>query len=175
MALRHETAADGWRALRRQLVASGRARGASPEDAEDRAQDAFVRLVREDASAERVPSPRNAGQALKLAEIDELRARGRLKAVPQAEVDSLDDESGRQIVDPSAEANFHRRLYFMDMVADVRSEVGDDVAEMAMKMMAGWTEAEVDANTPSGKPSTGALRKRLRRSLPQLAERLKYP
>jgi hypothetical protein len=65
-----------------------------------------------------------------------------------------------------------RRLAFVEMTNAVRAIVGEDALEQLIKLAAGCTEAEIDAERRPGQPSTGALRKRVFRSLPQLTDRL---
>jgi len=159
--------------LTKQLVATGRSRGATREDAEDEAQDALVRSVRYDGLTE-VPRPDYAGQALRLALADAARKRSRLKAVPLEKLLSYDDPANAALAE-SAVSNaedLQRRIEFMEKVEAMRSVLDDDAVEMTIKLMAGWTEAEIQAERSPSELSTGALRKQIFRALPQLTAHL---
>src|SRR6266545_4034815 len=72
-----EPAIEPWTDLTRQLRRRTHKAGVSPEDAEDRAQDALLRLVKERPRAGAPPLEVRAARALQLAEID-MEARLRL-------------------------------------------------------------------------------------------------
>lgn len=174
MALRHEQADDGWRALTRQLVATGRRRGASLEDAEDRAQEAMLRLVRDDQAVE-PPPIKHAYRALQLANADALRRQTRkLEVPPNKRVSLHDADVAATIPEPCGEPDeVERRLAFAETLHEVQESVGNDALEMSLKTVAGWSEAEIEAARRPGQPSTGALRKRVFRAIPELTDRLK--
>jgi DNA-directed RNA polymerase specialized sigma24 family protein len=169
-----QPADDQWRALTKQLVAVGRRRHGVPvQDAEDRAQDALLRLVRDDPDAATPPSPRYANQALRLAVADQARRDDRQMEVPRAARVSLDDSSVSSAAQQVAsEDEVDSRFLFMEAVEDVRAIVGHDAVELLMKSAAGWTEAEIEAARSPGSPTAGALRKRVSRAIPELAARL---
>jgi predicted RNA polymerase sigma factor len=132
-----------------------------------------LRLAREHKGKGTLPTPSHAGQALRIAGIDEVRQRMRQKAVPRKTLISIDDErEGLKVEEAAAEDVAQQRLEFMEMVDAVIGDVGEDAAEMTMKFAAGWTEVEIDAARAPGSPTTGALRKRVIRARPQLAKRL---
>lgn len=167
---------EPWRALTRQLVTSGLRRGESLPDAEDLAQDALVRLVRDDPTQAQhgVPSAAFAEQAFKIARSDELRRRMRKSEVPPKLRVARDDPTNtgaiaETITDPDA---IHRRIELMELVNEVIGSLGAEEVEMVMKLAAGWTEEQVAAELPPGSPTTGALRKRVRRAIPSLTARL---
>jgi DNA-directed RNA polymerase specialized sigma24 family protein len=169
-----QPADDQWRALTKQLVAVGRRRhGVSPDDVEDRAQDALLRLVRDDPQAASPPSPRYANQALKLAVADEARRDARQMEVPRNARISIDDPSASTAaLQVASEDEVDSALLFMETVEDVLAIVGHDAVELSMKSAAGWTEAEIEAARSLDSPTAGALRKRVSRAIPELAARL---
>jgi DNA-directed RNA polymerase specialized sigma24 family protein len=168
-----QPADDQWRAISKELMAVARRRAASPQDAEDRTQDAILKLVRDDPDSPGVPSLPFAHQALKIVAFDEWRGKTRKLEVPEAVKVSLDDplRNGAALAIPTDD-DVADRLLFLEMVEDVRSIVGDEAVEMLTKMAAGWTEAEIEDERAPGAPSTGALRKRVFRAMPRLTARL---
>jgi len=174
VALRHEQADEGWRALTRQLVATGRRHGASLEDAEDRAQDAMLRLVRDDRAAVAAPPIQNAYRALQLANADASRKQSRKLEIPSRKQVSVDDPAAAVAI-PDAHGDAEeteRRLAFLETTNAVKAIVGEDALEQLIKLAAGWTDAEIDAERRPEQPSAGALRKRVFRAIPQLTDRL---
>lgn len=173
MGLSEHSANEQWLALTERLVATGRSRGASLEDAEDEAQEALARVVRYDGVTQ-VPRPDYAGQALRLAHADAARKRARLKAIPAERQLSYDDPANAALAESASgdAEDIQRRVEFMESVEAVRSILSPDAVEMTMKLMAGWTEAEVQAERSPLRPSTGALRKQIFRALPELTEHL---
>lgn len=177
MAVEQGRSIEPWRALTRQLVTSGLRRGESLQDAEDRAQDALVRLVRDDPERTQraVPSAAFAHQALKLARVDELRRDTRISEVPSRLRVVLDDPTSAIAEPPTDADEISRRIEFMEIVDALCGIFRPEEVEMLMKQVAGWTEEQIAAALPPGSPTTGALRKRVRRAIPALAERLNIP
>lgn len=170
----HERSSEEWRTLSQDLVATGRRRGASLEDAEDRAQDAMLHLVRDQPDTTTAPSHAYAYQALRIANANEGRKRSRMSEIPRERIVALHDpENAVSFTEPQSEDVSERRILFMEMVDTVRDELGSDAMRMLLKSAAGYTEAEIEAERPDGSPTTGALRKKVARSVPQLTELLK--
>lgn len=161
--------AEAWAELTTQLVKTARAQGLSREDAEDRAQDALLRLAGERPRPNAPPIQVRAGRPLQLAVIDEARRRLRQKEVPRATMIELDAEELREV---AVEDDLVRRLRFMEVVNAVRDTVGHDAVKLLMEGEAGYTEAESDSRRAANAPTTGALRKRISRAIPDIAERI---
>jgi DNA-directed RNA polymerase specialized sigma24 family protein len=158
-----------WAALSARLVRTAKGKGLSPEDAEDCAQEALTRLIREKPNDDAPELDVRAGAALKLAIVDERRRATRQKEIPPAVRIDIDGDEANEVpddVDPG------ERLWMMEMVADVLDLVGPDVVRLVFEGEAGYTETESSDRAPAGSPSTGALRKRLSRALPDIARRI---
>jgi DNA-directed RNA polymerase specialized sigma24 family protein len=160
---------EPWSALSARLVRTARHKGLSREDAEDCAQEALFRVVRE------VPRPDapglgvRAGAALRLAMTDEFRRTSRQKAIPASKRIDIDAGEAREIPD---HADPDRRMRLMEVVDAVRESAGEDAIRLVLEGEAGYTEAESGRRGPTGAPSIGATRKRLSRALPEIAKRI---
>jgi peptidoglycan/xylan/chitin deacetylase (PgdA/CDA1 family) len=155
-----EPAIEPWTELTRQLRRRAHRSGVSPEDAEDRAQDALLRLVKERPRAGAPPLEVRAARALQLAEIDELRRRGRQKEIPpevRVDLDAIDMEA---------------RLRLAELIAAVQEIAGPDAIKLLLEGQAGYTEAESNGRRRLGAAATGALRKRISRAAPEIAARI---
>ncbi|MEJ7569165.1 MAG: hypothetical protein WKF41_12970 [Gaiellaceae bacterium] len=86
------------------------------------------------------------------------------------------DDPTSAIAEPPTDADeISRRIEFMEIVDALCGIFRPEEVEMLMKQVAGWTEEQIAAALPPGSPTTGALRKRVRRAIPALAERLNIP
>lgn len=162
-------ASEPWAVVLDQLVKSGRRQGLTREDADDRAQDALLRLIKERPRPGAPPVEVRAGRTLRLAITDEARRRSRKGEVPQQRKVALD---AYELQDVPADVDLDRRLRFMEAVRGVHELVGHDVVRLLMEGQAGYTEAESDTRRGLDAPSTGSLRKRISRALPEIADRI---
>jgi DNA-directed RNA polymerase specialized sigma24 family protein len=150
-------------------VRTAKGKGLSVEDAEDCAQEALIRLVREKPRGDAPALGVRAGAALKLAIIDERRRASRKSEIPTGMRTDIDDDEAHAAadhVDPAA------RLRFMEMIEGVLDLVGPDVVRLLLEGEAGYTEIESADRAPAGSASTGALRKRLSRAVPEIAKKI---
>ena len=164
-------AAEPWAELTAQLQRRGRAQGLTREDAEDRAQEALIRLVKERPGSDAPPVEVRAARAHKLAEITEFRTRTRRRGVPPEALVYVDDE---RVPELPAEIDLDARLRLSELIGAVVDLVGADGMKLLLEGEAGYTEAESDKRRSPTSPSTGALRKRLARAGRDIAARINH-
>jgi hypothetical protein len=164
-----EPAIEPWTDLTGQLRRRARKAGVSPEDAEDRAQDALLRLVKERPRTDAPPLDVRAGRALQLAEIDERRRRGRQKEIPSDKRVDLDASELREV---PVEIDMEARLRLAELIAAVQEIAGPDAIKLLLESQAGYTEAESNGRRRPGAVPTSALRKRISRAAPEIAARI---
>jgi DNA-directed RNA polymerase specialized sigma24 family protein len=142
------------RALRTRLRHSAAAGGTVPAaDVEDVAQEAMLKLVREERREDAPSLVVRGFVALRQARAEYFRRRSRAKE-PPLEALELHEEVGR--------ADAEARL--MELEDMLRALCGEDALEMARARQAGMTEREL-AEQPGWTPQrAGAARKRLKRA-----------
>lgn len=160
---------EPWAALTTQLRHRGKSHGLSREDAEDRAQDALVRVLKERPRRGAPTLEARAAQAHRLAEIDEFRRNGRQKEIPAEARVSLDADDLPEI---PFSVDFDARFRLAELITAVQETVGHDAIKLLLEGEAGYTEAESAARSAPGSPTTGALRKRISRAAPEIAARI---
>lgn len=129
----------------------------------------MLRMIKERPRPGVPPIEVRAGHSLRLAITDETRRRSRKGEVPETKKVALD---AYELLEVPAEVDLDRRLRFMEAVRGVHELVGLDGVRLLMEGQAGYTEAESDTRRAVGDPSTGALRKRISRALPDIADRI---
>jgi hypothetical protein len=164
-------AAEPWAELTAQLQRRGRAKGLTREDAEDRAQEALIRLVKERPAPDAPPVEMRAARAHRLAEITEFRARNLRSAVPAEALIHLDRDNAPEI---PVELDLDARIRLSELIEAVVDLVGADGMKLLLEGEAGYTEAESDQRRRPDSPSTGALRKRLARAGREIAARINH-
>ncbi len=164
-----EPAIEPWTDLTHQLRHRAHRAGVSPEDAEDRAQDALLRLVKERPRVGAPPLEVRAARALQLAEIDEQRRRGRQKEIPPYARVDLDAIEPREV---PVEIDMDARLRLAELIAAVQEIAGPDAIKLLLESQAGYTETESNGRRRPGAAATGALRKRISRAAPEIAARI---
>lgn len=164
-----EPAIEPWTDLTGQLRRRARKAGVSPEDADDRAQDALLRLVNERPRVGAPPLEVRAARALQLAEIDEQRRRGRQNEIPP---DARVDLDAIELREVPVEIDMEARLRLAELIAAVQEIAGLDAIKLLLESQAGYTEAESNGRRRPGAAATGALRKRISRAAPEIAARI---
>lgn len=164
-------AAEPWAELTAQLHRRGRAQGLTREDAEDRAQEALIRLVKERPSSDAPPVEVRAARAHRLAEITEFRTRNRRRGVPPEALVYVDDARTPEL---PVDIDLDARLRLSELIGAVVNLVGADGMKLLLEGEAGYTEAESDKRRNPTSPSTGALRKRLARAGREIAARINH-
>lgn len=163
---RADPTVESWAELTVQLRRRGRRNRLSVEDAEDRAQEALVRMLRERPRHDAPPPEVRAARAYRLAEIDEFRRTSRQKEIPPEAQVSLD---AAEALGAPVEVNFEARLRLAEVIAAVQEAAGLDVLTLLFEAEAGYTEAESQERRAPDVPSAGALRKRISRAAPEIA------
>jgi hypothetical protein len=156
---------EPWATLTTQLRRRGRKRGLTAEDAEDRAQEALIRMLKEPTRRSAPPAEVRAARAHRLAEIDEFRRSTRDKEIPLEVRLSFDADEVAQV---PVEVDFDARLRLAEVIAAVQETVGHDAIKLLFEGEAGYTEAESNERRATGGPSSGALRKRISRATPEI-------
>ena len=129
-----EPAIEPWTDLTGQLRRRARKAGVSPEDAEDRAQDALLRLVKERPRVDAPPLEVRAARALQLAEIDEQRRRGRQKEIPP---DARVDLEAIELREVPVEIDMEARLRLAELIAAVQEIAGRGAIKRLLEGQAG--------------------------------------
>lgn len=163
--------ADPWAELTAQLQRRGRAQGLTWEDAEDRAQEALIRLVKERPTPDAPSIEVRAARAHRLAEVTEFRTRNLKRAVPPEALVHLDREHASEI---PVEVDLDARIRLSELIAAVVDLAGSEGMKFLLEGEAGYTEAESDERRSPNSPSTGALRKRLARAGREIAARINH-
>lgn len=164
-----KSAVEPWAALTTQLRRRGTKQGLGREDAEDRTQDALIRMLKERPRRDAPPLDARAARAHRLAAIDEYRRSSRLKEVPAEARVNLDADDLALI---PVEVDFDARFRLAELIAAVQETVGHDAIRLLFEGEAGYTEAESNARRAPSSPTTGALRKRISRAAPEIAARI---
>lgn len=164
-----EPAIEPWTDLTHRLRRRARRTGVSPEDAEDRAQDALLRLVKERPRIGAPPLEVRAARALQLAEIDEQRRRGRRKEIPPDARVEMDATETREM---PVEIDMEARLRLAELIDAIQEIAGPDAIKLLLESQAGYTEAESNGRRRPGAAATAALRKRISRAAPEIAARI---
>lgn len=163
------SAVEPWAALTTQLRRRGKNHGLSREDAEDRAQDALIRMLKERPRPGAPAIEARAARAHALAEVDEFRRNSREKEIPAEARVSLHADDLPEI---PFSVDFDARFRLAELITAVHETVGHDAIKLLIEGEAGYTEAESAARSAAGNPTTGALRKRISRAAPEIAARI---
>lgn len=138
--------------------------GIPPADAEDVAQEAALKLVREKPRSGAPAFPIRWFAAIKQARSEYYRKRSRAKEPPLEELDALDTHA-----EPARDDSAIRLMELHDVV---RAVAGDDALDVARGRQIGMTAAEL-AREPGWTPQrVEAARRRLKRGTDAIIESL---
>jgi len=163
-------------AITRRLIpraASGRGRVAAVglDDSEDVVQSAWEKVVRQDT-----PLPRgdeleaHVHEALVDVSVDHWRAQGRKRVVPSAQRVRLEavPEEALGVVHPHDE--WHAAVAVRELLATILEIVGESGAAYAILDALGSSEKEIAAELQISEAEAAALRKRVARARPAIAD-----
>jgi hypothetical protein len=153
----------------RQQVRRARRGGMSFADAEDRAQDAALLLLKEKPRAGAPPFAIRAARAFKTAEIDDHRRNTRKKRVPAEKLEWLDSED---FAEQAVEVDLDARLRMAELAAEVSEEIGKDGIKYLLEQQAGYTDADCEQRLQPGEATPRTIRRRLNRAAPTIAAKI---